>query len=120
MRGFAAVLALAGLPWALAVAVQPQPAKAQPPRGFGGAVCVLFEHADYAGAQLPVYPGRDSAFVGDAWNDRISAVTCRPGCALIAFEHSNYQGERRLFLGRTAFVGEAWNDRISSYISACS
>jgi hypothetical protein len=121
MKAFAATLVLIGGSLAVGTTLLPaQPVAAQPSSGFGGPACTVYEHAEFDGAQLPIFAGRDAAFVGPQWNDRISAVRCRPGCALIAYEHRDFQGERRLFLGRTAFVGEPWNDRISSYVSACS
>ncbi len=89
---------------------RPEPA----PRFFG---CVVFEHANFGGARLPVRPGQFS-FVGEGWNDRISSIQCTPGCRMIAYEHANFGGARQGF-GTTGFVGQFWNDRISSAEVAC-
>ena len=64
--------------------------------------------------------GQDEvAFVGPAWNDQISSIQCRPGCAVEAFADANYAGLRQRFEGEVGFVGPFWNDKISSYRVTC-
>ena len=97
---------------------------AVPARAFfqsgGGTACTYYEHANFEGASGIARNGQDSPFVGQFWNDKISAISCRQGCAVLAFEHANFQGARRLYYGSTSFVGAAWNDRISSFVATCS
>ena len=89
-----------------------------PGRGGGhDGACTFFQDANYQGRRERA--GSDSAFVGQAWNDQISAIQCRPGCRFEAFEHADFQGARQVFSGQTGFVGPAWNDRISSYRIRC-
>ena len=57
--------------------------------------------------------------VGAEWNDRISSVSCRPGCELTAFEHADNRGLVRTFTGDERFVGPLWNDRISALRAQC-
>lgn len=95
----------------------------EPPR-FGGGLgrgpaCVAFEHANFAGQRYPVRDGEAVPSIGPAWNDRISAISCRPGCELIAFEHIEYRGQTRRFTGEESFVGPQWNDRISALRVEC-
>jgi hypothetical protein len=42
-----------------------------------GCSITLYEHANYEGASETY--GRDSAFVGDGWNDQASGYTCACG-----------------------------------------
>jgi hypothetical protein len=92
-----------------------RPYRPEPAPRFAG--CVVFEHANFGGARLPVRPGQFS-FVGPGWNDRISSIQCTPGCRMVAYEHANFGGARQGF-STTAFVGQFWNDRISSAEVAC-
>ena len=94
---------------------------AQPGRGGGSPVpaCTVYEHADYAGERWALGRNDSQAFVGRRWNDRISSVECRPGCALVAHEDANYRGRQIRYEGRTRFVGPQWNDRISAFRVDC-
>lgn len=85
--------------------------------GRGEAACTFYEHANYQGRRERA--DQDVLFVGPAWNDQISSIQCRPGCALEAYEHANHAGMRQIFPGATAFVGPQWNDQISSYRIRC-
>jgi hypothetical protein len=89
------------------------------PSHEGPGRCTYFEHANFQGQRAEIVEGRDIASIGPVWNDRISALSCRPGCAVEAFEHVNYQGASERFRGETPFVGPAWNDRISSMRLVC-
>lgn len=92
-------------------------------RGYGrswrnAAACTFFEHANYAGRREEAGE-EDVAFVGPGWNDQISSIQCRPGCAVEAFADANYAGLRQRFEGEVGFVGPFWNDKISSYRVTC-
>jgi len=112
---FGAGLALV-LVTATALSAQPRRDRG-PDRGGGG--CAVFEHADYAGAREYFGDGAEIAWVGDDWNDRISAIRCSPRCLLTAYEHIDFGGERERFGGDVAFVGPGWNDRISGLRVDC-
>ncbi len=93
-----------------------RPYRPEPPQRFNG--CVVYEDINFGGAQFRVRPGQFS-FVGEGWNDRISSVSCAPGCRLEAFEHADFRGARQVFVGRVGFVGQFWNDRVSSADVRC-
>lgn len=93
----------------------PRPYPPPQPRFYG---CVAYEDIDFGGARLPLRPGR-VPFVGQNWNDRISSISCSPGCRFVAFEDINFGGRRQTFVGRTRFVGQFWNDRISAVDIRC-
>lgn len=84
-----------------------------------GPACVVFEDANYQGRREEYREGHEQAFVGAFWNDRISAVQCRPRCRLTAWEHANFQGQSVTYVGDRPFVGP-WNDRISSVSASCT
>ena len=86
------------------------------PRFYG---CIAFEHADFGGAQLPVQANSSIGFLPGFWNDRISSLTCAPGCEITTFEHANFRGRRQTWGGSVPFVGREWNDRISSIAIQC-
>ena len=86
------------------------------PRFYG---CIAFEHADFGGAQLPVQANSSIGFLPGFWNDRISSLTCAPGCEITTFEHANFRGRRQTWGGSVPFVGREWNDRISSIAVQC-
>jgi uncharacterized lipoprotein YehR (DUF1307 family) len=44
--------------------------------------CTMYEHADYAGAFNYIDSGREFSYVGDEWNDQVSAVKVSHGCSL--------------------------------------
>jgi hypothetical protein len=97
------------------------PAPAQPGRGRDGPprVCAYFENANFQGRRGQAGEGQVVAWIGAAWNDRISSIECHPDCALVGSEHIDFGGARRRFPGRTPFVGPAWNDRISAVRVIC-
>lgn len=72
----------------------------------------VYADANYAGASLVV--SANTAWVGDAWNDRISSMRIPPGVSVQVFWDANYMGKTRTFTSDVPFVGEEWNDRISS------
>lgn len=82
------------------------------------AACTFYEHANFAGRREEA--GEDEvAFVGPEWNDQISSIQCRPGCAVEGFADANYAGPRQRFEGNVGFVGPFWNDKISSFRVTC-
>src|SRR5262252_6920696 len=42
--------------------------------------CVAFEHADFAGGQLPIRANSSIGYLSGFWNDRISSLACAPEC----------------------------------------
>lgn len=87
--------------------------------GVAQANCEVFEHINYGGSRLSVLPGQAIPNVGPTWNDRISSVQVSNSCRLIAFQHDNYAGDRRIFASNTSSVGNLWNDQISSLQCQC-
>ncbi|MFZ1387769.1 MAG: peptidase inhibitor family I36 protein [Thiolinea sp.] len=87
--------------------------------GAAQANCEVFEHINYDGGRFSVLPGQSMPSVGPAWNDRISSVKVTNSCRLIAFQHDNYDGDRRVFTANTSSVGNLWNDQISSLQCQC-
>lgn len=81
--------------------------------------CQVFEHINYTGSVMSLLPGQTMPSVGPAWNDRISSVQVANSCRLVAFEHDNYQGDRRVFANNTPSVGNLWNDQISALKCQC-
>jgi hypothetical protein len=81
--------------------------------------CVAFEHADFAGGQLPIRANSSIGYLSGFWNDRISSLACAPECEITTFEHANFGGRRQTWAGSVPFVGRGWNDRISSMVVEC-
>lgn len=81
--------------------------------------CEVFQHINYGGDRLALLPGQTMPAVGSQWNDQISSVQVANSCRLIAFQHDNYQGDRRVFSTNTSSVGNLWNDQISSLKCQC-
>ena len=91
---------------------------------------ILFEHADFRGDALVLYPGDDiDNFSGKTFehgaklNDNISSIAIEGGAELYVYDNSRFRGEAmrltesvRDLSGRllTGAVGVSWNDRISS------
>jgi Peptidase inhibitor family I36 len=91
-------------------------------RPYGGPQfygCIVFEHANFGGAQLPVQANSSIGYFSGFWNDRISSLACAPGCVITTFEHANFGGRRQTWAGSVPFVGRGWNDRISSMAVEC-
>lgn len=83
------------------------------------AACTYYEHANYAGRREGIRDGEELRSLGGGWNDVISSVSCRPGCELTAYEHSEFRGAVQSYRGETGFVGPQWNDRISALRAQC-
>lgn len=87
--------------------------------GQRDAACTVYEHAQYGGERWVLGRNESIGNVGRRWNDRISSVECRPGCALIAHEDVDFRGRQVRYEGDTRFVGPQWNDRISALRVEC-
>lgn len=87
-----------------------------------GDICaVLFEHANYGGANYVVYnPNANTSYVGDWWNDKVSSVSVLPGCHITLFEHANFGGDTTSIYDNTSYVGNWWNDKASSFACHCN
>lgn len=83
--------------------------------------CLYYEHANFGGASRGIPLGVARPYVGDDWNDRISSVSCAPGCRLQTWEHRDFVGASKSFStgAVTSYVGDDWNDRISSVKVVC-
>lgn len=57
----------------------------------------------------------DSAWVGSAWNDRISSVKVRPGYQLTLFEHINHGGRSLVLTGDSATLPAGFDNLASSF-----
>lgn len=84
-----------------------------PPPATTGAAC-FYEHVNYQGASFCA--DSSSAFVGAAWNDRISSVKVQAGRQVRLFEHAN-EGGRSLDLAAdsASLVAAGFNDTASSF-----
>ena len=82
--------------------------------------CFYYEHQNFEGERRDIPLGLNRRYVGDAWNDRISAIACSSDCALRVWEHRDFQGAARTFAGAISYVGDEWNDRISSMKPICN
>jgi hypothetical protein len=79
-----------------------------------GTVC-FHESAGYTGESTCA--NADSAWVGAAWNDRISSVRVTAGYQVELFEHSNFGGRTLLLTADTANLADAgFNDLASSFL----
>lgn len=90
-----------------------------PAWGNRAPACTIYEHASFAGRREEIRDGAIVPSIGQAWNDRISSLECRPGCTLTAYEHVNWQGQSVQWRDRVDFVGPQWNDRVSGYRVQC-
>lgn len=91
---------------------------------------ILFEHADFRGDSLVLYPGDTiDNFSGKTFehgaklNDGVSSIAVEGGAELYVYENAGYRGQAlrvtesvRDLTGRlvSGGVGVSWNDRISS------
>jgi len=84
-----------------------------PPPATTGAAC-FYEHVNYQGASFCA--DSSQAFVGAAWNDRISSVKVQAGRQVRLFEHAN-EGGRSLDLtaDTPSLVAAGFNDAASSF-----
>ena len=80
--------------------------------------CVTFyENVNYGG---PSMRGEDgpTAWVGNAWKDRISSLRLDPGCGVQVFDGRDFAGAAGIFMDDTPWLDE-WNDKISSFNCWC-
>jgi hypothetical protein len=87
---------------------------------FTGAV--LYEHVDYRGGTLTLYPGEGIPFLSDYWlnswdnwNDEVSSVAVWGNVVVYLYADSNYRGEVLEIRDHVDALGLwGWNDRVSS------
>jgi Domain of unknown function (DUF4832)/Domain of unknown function (DUF4874)/Peptidase inhibitor family I36 len=78
-----------------------------------GAVC-FYEYRDFGGQSFCA--SSDSAWIGDAWNDRVSSVRIRDGVSVQLFRHRNFQGDVLILAGDQARLNSvAFNNLVSSF-----
>ena len=82
--------------------------------------CFYYEHENFGGARRDITLGLNRRYVGQSWNDRISAIACSSDCAVRVWEHRDFQGAAKTFAGAISYVGDEWNDRISSMKPICN
>ena len=82
--------------------------------GRPGRVC-FFEHRDFAGNRFCANEDQYAAFVGQAWNDRISSIQVEQGATLQACQHANLEGWCERYDGSVRRLAADRNDEISSY-----
>lgn len=99
-------------------ATSAEPAIPGPEIAFQG--CAYFEDAGFRGRRVDVRENSTLEWIGAAWNDRISSVACHAGCRLIGYEHINFGGARRNFVGAVAEAGAGWDNRISALRVVCT
>ena len=77
-----------------------------------GSVC-FFEHINYQGQSFCT--STDTAWIGSAWNDRVSSVKVTAGYKVQLFEHINYGGRSlSLSADNANLVASSFNDFASS------
>jgi hypothetical protein len=92
--------------------------------------CILYEHRDFGGYSLTLYPGHrliaiDNDFqtttttYDSAWNDDISSFRTTGSCELTVWEHVNEDGDSWRTTDSYRYVGDAWNDTISEALCVC-
>jgi hypothetical protein len=84
-----------------------------------GTCATMYEHSNFGGDHRNVGSGAYVSWIGGPWNDQVSSLRVRGGCAFNAYEHANFGGAQRTFQGVVPWVGDWWNDRISSYTCYC-
>jgi pimeloyl-ACP methyl ester carboxylesterase len=62
---------------------------AAPPPPPSGPQATLFEHIEFTGGSLP---SPSVAYVGGAWNDRVSSVHVPAGLTVVLYEHADFRG----------------------------
>lgn len=99
-----------GPSFSLSVGNQPAPA---PAPGPAPKVC-FYANQNYGGASFCVNAGTNSAFVGAAWNDRISSIRVFGGAQVTVCKHNNYAGTCKTYANNRPTIG-TMNNQISSY-----
>ena len=74
----------------------------------------FFTGTHYSGRSICVTGNRTIAYVGDAWNDRVSSVRLYNGASVTMCQNNNYGGYCRTTHRNEAALGPYLNNRISS------
>lgn len=80
--------------------------------------CSFYADRNFEGASAVLAEGEDGSWVGDRWNDRISSIRCRAGCAAEVFRDIHYDGGSRFFT-ETAELDFWMDNAISSARVTC-
>ena len=85
--------------------------------------CTFYADREFGGASAVLAAGEDGSWVGDRWNDRISSIRCRPGCAAEVWRDIDYGGGPLRMSGRM-YIEEReldawWDNSINSIEVRC-
>ena len=90
------------------------------PEASAQTVCAtIYEHIDFGGSSRNISPGESSANIGTLWNDKASSLRVTPGCGFNGWQHADYRGTHKSFVGTVPWIGDGWNDILSSYTCTC-
>jgi hypothetical protein len=81
----------------------------------GGASCFTYKGIDFDNDRQELGRDQQFSYVGDDFNDKISAIRIPQGYIVVAYDNRDFTGEMTVFRSDVFYVGEHWNDRISSY-----
>jgi hypothetical protein len=80
--------------------------------------CYIYENENFGGESAYINAGVGHPVLEDwwsqNWNDRVTSIQIVGPYKLIVYEHSDYQGESKVFYEGTRNIGSLWNDQISS------
>ena len=100
-----------------ATSIQIRPWKNDNREGQIQAITYFYEHPDFRGASIAVRGA--SKWIGDRMNGKISSVKCDGACAVLVFEHRNYEGEireTRLYDGSQRSLTNFYNKMSSALV----
>lgn len=84
---------------------------------FGSDIVVLWQNSDFAGGCVSYNGDANISGTfnnGASANDGTSSLWVAPGYRVRLFEHGNWSGASKEFVGDVFWIGSAWNDRASS------
>ena len=96
-----------------------EPGEGVVPIGIPPRACFAFDEEAFNGPRLEAHDGAAFEYVGEAWNDRISSISCAPGCRMIAYQTIVFGGARANFANSRPRLGPVWNDQISALRVVC-
>jgi hypothetical protein len=80
----------------------------------------VYIDASFNGISLQIANGARVSFIGNQWNDQVSAVKVSPGCALNVWIDASYEGAHKTVAGYVPWIGSDWNDQISAWTCDCA